>query len=82
MEATEQFLHEMTVYYDLACCETLSGNTDLARGWLKELFKLEPGLPSNADMAEVQARFRSAGTEKYQLPGQRNFGAPAEPLRS
>lgn len=44
MEATELFPHEAAVYYDLACCEALCGNVDLARGWLNEAYRLAPEL--------------------------------------
>ena len=48
MEACEQFPHEPSVYYDLACCEALMGNVGLARGWLKEAMRLEPKIREDA----------------------------------
>ena len=44
MEATEEFPDEAAVYYDLACCEALCVNVDLARGWLNEAYRLAPEL--------------------------------------
>ena len=58
MEAAEQFPKSAEVYYNLACCEALTGQTDLARGWLEEAFKLVPGLRAaarmDADLAALQ----------------------------
>ena len=48
MDAVEDYPHEAAVYYDLACCEAASGCLDNARLWLKEAFKLAPGLRAAA----------------------------------
>lgn len=50
MEATEQFPNSAEVYYNLACCEAVTGELDLARRWLEQAFKLVPGL---RDVARV-----------------------------
>lgn len=58
MEATEQFPDEAAVFYDLACCECLCGNLELARGWLNEAYRLAPQLGKvaklDADLAALR----------------------------
>ena len=48
MEACEQFPEEPAVYYDLACCEALTGSIKIAHGWLKEAMRLEPRIRETA----------------------------------
>lgn len=59
MDAAQLFPHEPAVLYDLACCEALTGQIDLARGWLKEAMRLEPRIREDArrdpDLAALRA---------------------------
>ncbi len=43
MDTIQAFPKVPGAYYDLACCEAVLGNVDLARGWLKKAFRLDPG---------------------------------------